>query len=156
MRGEIIAVVAVVAILIGAGAGYLVGNANERTVTSVSTTTTTISEPAPRFSYITTASACQSNFQYVPCLGFPAHVFNSCPLNIGVPPVPPHTCKYILSTPSPPQQSYSVNITIGVVGLSGEPDWANCQVTGGIGYADCISVINSTAFIVGVGAPPPQ
>jgi len=39
MKGTVVAVVAVVAILIGAGVGYLAGGANERTVTSVLTTT---------------------------------------------------------------------------------------------------------------------
>jgi hypothetical protein len=39
MRGAVVAVVGIVGILIGAGAGYLVGYAGERTVTSVSTTT---------------------------------------------------------------------------------------------------------------------
>lgn len=41
MRGEVVAIVTVVVILLGAGAGYLAGNAKERTVTSVSTYTTT-------------------------------------------------------------------------------------------------------------------
>ena len=41
MRGEMVAVVGIVAILMGAGVGYLAGNANERTVTSVSTYTAT-------------------------------------------------------------------------------------------------------------------
>ena len=40
MRRAAVAAVVVVAILIGAGAGYLAGIANERTVTSISTTTT--------------------------------------------------------------------------------------------------------------------
>jgi len=33
VKNEIAAIVLVVAIIVGAGAGYLVGNANERTVT---------------------------------------------------------------------------------------------------------------------------
>jgi hypothetical protein len=41
MRGGAVAGLMIVAILVGAGAGYLVGNAGERTVTSVSTTTVT-------------------------------------------------------------------------------------------------------------------
>jgi len=41
MRNGAIAALLVVAIIAGAGAGYLVGNANERTITSVSTTTAT-------------------------------------------------------------------------------------------------------------------
>jgi hypothetical protein len=51
MRSDVIAVLLVVAILAGAGAGYLVGYANERTVTSVSTfvttSTTTMTERTP-------------------------------------------------------------------------------------------------------------
>jgi len=42
MRGEVAAVVAIVAVLIGAGAGYLVGNANERTITTTSVSTTSL------------------------------------------------------------------------------------------------------------------
>ncbi len=41
MRGGIAAVVVIVAIFIGAGIGYLTGNANERSVTFTSTNTTT-------------------------------------------------------------------------------------------------------------------
>ncbi len=59
MKTETIAVVMVVAILAGAGVGYLFGNANERTITSVSTspTTTTVElSPAVTIYTILTAS----------------------------------------------------------------------------------------------------
>jgi len=39
MRGAVVAIVGVVAILVGAGAGYLIGDNNEHTMTSVSTST---------------------------------------------------------------------------------------------------------------------
>jgi len=157
MRREIAVAVGVVAILIGAGAGYFAGSADVRTVTSVSTTTINISEQAPNFSYVTTSFVCQTNFHYVPCIGFPAYIFNSCPNYVSGPQAP-YTCTYTLtlSNPTPPHPSYSVNITLGLRGQSGEPWWANCSVSGGIGYADCIQVINSTAFVVGVPAPLPQ
>lgn len=153
MRGATLAGLLVVAILAGAGGGYLVGNAGERVV--IGTLTTTVSEQAPIFSYITTAFGCTLNVRsYTPCMGSPAYVFNSCQNE----PVPaaPSTCSYTLKPPSRSYPTYSFNITLGVMGQSGEPEWANCSVSGGIGYADCIPIINSTAFIVAVPAPPPQ
>lgn len=147
-------VLGVVAILIGGGAGYLVGNSSGRTLTSVSTTTTTIIQSFPPFSYLTTAFGCTlSVSSHTPCIGSPAYVFNSCLKNQSMP-ATPSTCAYSLK--GPPYSTYSFNITLGVRGQSGEPEWADCSVSGGIGYADCISVINSTAFIVAVAAPPPQ
>ncbi len=144
------------AILAGAGVGYLIGNANEHIIGSTSTTTTS-SEQNPNFGYLTTFQACSTNAGYVPCLGSPAHVFNSCPNNLAGP-AAPYTCTYTLtlSNPTPPHPTYSFNITLELLGQSGEPSWANCRVSAGIGYADCIPVINSTAFIVAVPAPPPQ
>lgn len=163
MRNGVIASLLVVAILVGAGAGYLIGNVNVRisTTTStslaLSTTTTTISESVPvlqSFGYITTAQGCATNGRYVPCLGSPAYEFNSC-LNYTSGPAAPYTCTYTLKESFPPYPSYSFNITLGVLGQTGEPDGANCRVDT-FGYADCIPVINSTAFIVAVPAPPPQ
>ena len=46
MRGAVLAVVGIVGILIGAGVGYLVGNAGARTVTSTSTITSILTTTA--------------------------------------------------------------------------------------------------------------
>jgi len=62
----------------------------------------------------------------------------------------PYTCTYIVKDTVPPYPSYTISITLGDFGQAGEPHWANCFVTGNIGYADCISVNNSTDFVVGV------
>ena len=153
----------VAAILAGAGVGYLTGNSGVRTVTttstlsSLSTTTTTVNETVQfiqDFSYLTAIQGCATNAGYVPCLGSPAYVFNSC-LNTSWP-ATPHTCTYTLKEFFPGHPSYSFNITLGYVGQPGEAGWANCLVSEGIGVAFCLPVINSTAFIVGVPAPTPQ
>jgi hypothetical protein len=161
MRNGAVAALLVVAILAGAGGGYLIGNAGERTATktstfsSLSTTTTTINETIPMdFSYLTTVQGCATNGRYVPCLGSPAYVFNSC-LNMSWP-ATPHTCTYTLREFFPGHPSYTFNITLGYVGQPGEAGWANCVVSDGIGVAFCLPVINGTAFVVGQPAPPPQ
>ena len=151
------ALVAVVAILAGAGAGYLVGNANLRTVTSVSTTTTTVSGSSQAFGYLTIYQGCTLGAtSHTPCIGSPAYVFNSCLTNQSMP-ATPTTCAYTvhgLGVGGYP--IYSFNITLGVLGQSGEPDWADCWVSGGIGYSNCIPIINSTAFIVAVPGTPAE
>lgn len=55
MRNEAIAALLVVAIIAGAGVGYLIGNANERTITSVSTFATT-STTTVTFTAVNTAA----------------------------------------------------------------------------------------------------
>ena len=70
------AVVAIVAILTGAGAGYLVGNANEHTVTSVSTYTTTsvstvtstVTTAKGKLSYCGFSTSCSAQNPYGPIL----------------------------------------------------------------------------------------
>jgi hypothetical protein len=164
MRGTAASGLLIVVILVGAGAGYLFGNVNERTVTStnttVSTTTVTTSIVVALDiinSYISDNGICNHNGVYVPCLGSPAHVFNSCP-NLLVGPPAPYTCTYTVKSAFP-YPSYTINITLGVSGQATEPQWANCTLldaTKMVSYADCIPVINSTAFIVGEPASPPQ
>ena len=59
----------------------------------------------------------------------------------------------------PPYPSYTLNITFGERGQATQPQWANCSLLDAsktVSYADCIPVINSTAFIVGEPAPPPM
>jgi len=156
MRGAVVVVIGMAAILIGAGAGYLVGNANEHTVTSVSTTTTTVGGSPPTFGYLTVYQGCTLTVHsYTPCIGSPAYVFNSCLSNESMP-AAPSTCAYTLHAIGRPYPTYSFNITLGALGQSGEPDWADCWVSGGIGYSDCIPVINSTAFIVAVPGTPAE
>jgi len=144
MRSDIVAVLMILLVISSAGAGYFVGYSNERTVV------TTVSEPPPN-SYITTNAVCASNAGYGPCLGSPAYVFNSCP-NLLSGPSAPYICTYVVKDTVPPYPSYTINITLVDFGQTGEPHWATCLVSGSIGYADCIPVINSTDFVVGVYA----
>ena len=56
MRNEAVAVVLVVTILVGAGAGYLVGNVNERTITTTSTSTE-VSTTTSTLSFLTSQTS---------------------------------------------------------------------------------------------------
>lgn len=169
MRSGTIAALLVIAILAGAGAGYLTGSANERTITSTftsiststvmmtettttSATTTALESWAP---YIFLTSSCYAGGG--PCFGSssPAYVFNSCPHLLTGPPTP-YTCTYTVTSTLQPYPSYTIDITLGITGQAMGPEWANCSLaTTGGEYADCIPVINSTAFIVAEQAPPP-
>lgn len=60
MRGETVAVVAVVALLVGAGAGYIIGTAAVRTTTSVSTYTTTATSTRNVTTTVTEATVTES------------------------------------------------------------------------------------------------
>ena len=143
MRDEIVAIL-ILLVVASAGAGYFIGHANEHAIT------TTVNEPPPN-SYIATNAVCASSADagHGPCLGSPAYVFNSCPNLLSGPPAP-YTCTFRVTDTVPPYPSYTINITLGDFDQSGEPYWANCFVSGNIGYADCIPVINSTDFVVGV------
>src|SRR5579863_2013633 len=161
MRNAKVASLLVLAILAGAGAGYLAGNANERTITSTftstfsttyvsnSVTTTTATEPAmTSFFYVTANGICTGPGGYVPCFGSPAYVFNSCPDLLAGPPAP-YTCTYTVKDTLSPYPSYTINITIGVRGQATEPQWANCSMADASKmsyFVACIPVINSTAF----------
>jgi len=157
MRNGVGATLLVVAILAGAGAGYLFGNVNERIVTSTFATTTTDTETAmSSFSYFTANAICTGTGGYVPCFGSPAYVFNSCPNLLSGPPAR-YTCTYTVKDTLSPYPSYTVNITIGVRGEATEPQWANCSMADASKmtyFVECIPVVNSTAFIVGEPAPP--
>jgi hypothetical protein len=166
MRSELIASLLVIAILAGAGVGYLSGNANERittttftymTTSTLSVTTTVPSGSQPSLFYLTNEGYCTGGGAYAPCFGSPAYLFNSCP-NLLAGPAAPHTCTYTVTSTFAPHPSYRINITLGVTGETSEPDWANCSWTtaGSAGsYADCVPVINATAFIMGIPSPPP-
>jgi hypothetical protein len=168
MRNGVLASLLVVAILAGSGAGYLIGNMNERIVTSTSTTTetataTTLATTATAtvnslvpFLYVTDNGICTGTGGYLPCFGSPAYVFNSCPNLLSGPPAP-YTCTYAVKDSLSPYPTYTVNITIGVMGQATQPQWANCSMADASKmtyFVACIPVINSTAFIVGEPAPP--
>jgi len=168
MRGAVVAGLLMAAILVGAGAGYLYGNVNERTVTTTSTSVSTtimtstvnatLGGESLALAYISDNAICMTNEGYVPCLGSPAHVFNSCPNMLSGPPAT-YTCTYTVKAALPPYPSYTLNITFGERGQATQPQWANCSLLDAsktVSYADCIPVINSTAFIVGEPAPPPM
>ena len=172
MRGAVVAVIGVVAILMGAGAGYLVGNANERTITSVSTTTSisTVASVSTATSistvtltttsvtvlgslvYISASDYCLAGYpnHYVPCwgndnTGETAYVFN-CTNEAAT----PQGCTQRVTSTLAPHPSYTIN-TRWPFTNSTEPVWANClwAVGGaGEGYGYCAS-FNSTAFVMG-------
>ena len=138
MRNRMVAVLLVIAILAGTGIGYFIGNTNVGSKQLVylaaenGNCTTPTHQP-------TTA----------PCFSYPAYVFNCLPpLTTG--PAAPYTCAFdVRSTLGYPD--YSINITLGLTGQQAEPQWANCSWATSLenGYAECIPVINSTAFVVG-------
>lgn len=166
MKNQTIVVLLVVALLAGAGSGYLTGSANVRTTTAISTFTeisttsvTTFVDVSQyensSFSYITSSGRCTAGGVKVACAGSLAYVFNACP-NLTSGPPAPYTCTYTMTltgwNSSPPYPTYTFNITLGVMAQASEPSWANCALPAAgeaSSYADCVPIINSTAFIVG-------
>lgn len=170
MRNGTVAALLIVALIVGGGVGYLVGigvllpaQGHETTIALVATTTLTMNastvaeytgEP---FFYVSDGGICTGSGGYVPCWGYPAYVFNSCPNLLSGPPAP-YTCTYTVMDTIAPYPSYSISVTLALSGQANEPQWANCSLLDAskmTSYVDCIPVINSTAFIIGEPAPPP-
>lgn len=160
MRDKALTALLVVAVLGGSAMGYLFGSVGGQTVTSTSTATRVATTTATRVATINEQSgfvylsyACEKGGNTTPCFGGPAHVFNACP-HAGTGTINPHTCSYTLESPFPPYGSVTFNITLPVYAGPGGPSWASCWIPAAVvtGYADCIAVANSTAFIVGIPA----
>jgi hypothetical protein len=140
MRNRTIVVLLVIAMVASAGMGYSIGNTNVKSAQ--------LAYLAAENGNCTTPAHIPTT---APCFSYPAYVFN-CPPPLTSGPAAPYTCSFdIKSTLGYPD--YSVNITLGLTGQQTEPQWANCSWATSLenGYAECIPVINSTAFIVGVG-----
>jgi hypothetical protein len=157
MRGSVIAIVVVVTILIGGGAGYLVGNSTERTVTSVSMTTetlvstTTITDTVS-YTFLSATNSCSGGGHYVPCFGAGGpYVFN-CAMDAAT----PQGCNQNVTNSLVPSESYLINIRFPFINAT-SPQWSNCaySVTAASygQYAYC-RFTNSTAFILGEPALP--
>lgn len=155
-RGSIVWVMAAITILVGGGAGYLIGNTGVHTVTSISVTTDTLVSKTTvtattSYDYLSASGTCSVGGSYAPCFGGAPFVFN-CAAEAAT--AKGCTQKVVNSLVS--SSNYTISVRFPFINAT-SPQWSNCtyEVTasfyGGYGYCH---FTNSTAFVVGEPAPP--